>query len=709
MFLVWLQDFCRTKGFQDGELVTEQKLVWFLNDCVLHRPAKKSRHSQDRTDEKGEPVVQTLGHSSVKAYKSAIVNLWSYQQSCRMNPHPHPVGQAVRALIETHARREDERRKTEFLDRGAGTLLDSYNEKDIVRIVEYCWQRWSESKRSQSVEPHLRTAVDFLMGHNMLLRGESRRMTQLADLFTVELTNEGPTPCFPMVLIMGNGKTNQMGWIEYAAVVRHRSPLLCTMGQVAFYLFHQWNVAGEPLPQFHRREEWYALHLIKGEDAHNPISYETQLDWINRVYSGTGLAALKKTHAGRANGARHAELAGVDESQIRRAGRWSNDALSQCYLTNIPRKFVRAMAGFDSRTVGNFYLPRAKVAPPRSLEQAVWPWVDDWLQWFESYNIRDPNSCFEEPELRQLGELGIQNQLRRKPGVRLDRDDLAAQGLLRLLGQLRTILLQDSAILQPLFPGHPLWSNPVFMREDYRQFAEAVRLANMQTEAPYKMRLRQTVPMVADQLRIVRQDVGASTDRLSTTVQKGLQDIKNQLEDLVSGKVGFIVRAVPPAQEAAAAAAATPPERDHDLSLVDAVPVTAGSSSGSSEKRRDNADRDRQRDMGPAPAGMANMPAYQLSRTISTVPDLWREWTAGLGGGPSVQSLDASYGAKWQPTGTERMFYCRRKVIIDAINTRKRKRASSNAAVEELELVRQRGQLSLNGLSKLLKTTAEPS
>ena len=111
---------------------------------------------------------------------------------------------------------------------------------------------------------------------------------------------------------------------------------------------------------------------------------------------------------------------------------------------------------------------------------------------FESYNIRDPNSCFEEPELRQLGELGVQNQLRRKPGVRLDRDDLAAQGLLRLLRQLRTILLQDSTIFQPMFPGHPLWPNPVFMREDYRQFAEAVLLANMQTEAPYEMRVQQT-------------------------------------------------------------------------------------------------------------------------------------------------------------------------------------------------------------------------
>ena len=44
---------------------------------------------------------------------------------------------------------------------------------------------------------------------------------------------------------------------------------------------------------------------------------------------------------------------------------------------------MRAMAGFNPSAQGNFYLPRAKVMPPRSLERAVWPWVDEWLAWFE--------------------------------------------------------------------------------------------------------------------------------------------------------------------------------------------------------------------------------------------------------------------------------------------------------------------------------------
>jgi len=42
-------------------------------------------------------------------------------------------------------------------------------------------------------------------------------------------------------------------------------------------------------------------------------------------------------------------------------------------------------------------------------------------------------------------------------------------------------------------------------------------------------------------------------------------------------------------------------------------------------------------------------PTYQLSRTIQTVHDVWKEWTAGLDNGPAVEALEQSYGASWCP------------------------------------------------------------
>lgn len=92
-----------------------------------------------------------------------------------------------------------------------------------------------------------------------------------------------------------------------------------------------------------------------------------------------------------------------------------------------------------------------------------------------------------------------------------------------------------------------------------------------------------------------------------------------------------------------------------------------------------------------------------MSRTIVTVPDLWREWTVGLGNGPAVQALEDTYGAQWRPDQSERVFYSRRKVIIDEIRTRERRGGHAQVAVEELELIRQRGKRSLYGLWRLLK------
>jgi len=104
----------------------------------------------------------------------------------------------------------------------------------MIEVIWFCWR----GERKQSAEPYLRTAVDFLLAHNLLLRSKSRLTAEFPDFFTVPLLDKGPTLCFPMVMIMDNGKTNPLGRLEYAAVMRHRNPLLCTMSHMAFYLFH---------------------------------------------------------------------------------------------------------------------------------------------------------------------------------------------------------------------------------------------------------------------------------------------------------------------------------------------------------------------------------------------------------------------------------------------------------------------------------------
>jgi hypothetical protein len=106
------------------------------------------------------------------------------------------------------------------------------------------------------------------------------------------------------------------------------------------------------------------------------------------------------------------------------------------------------MAGFSPSIQGNFYLPRAKTLPPPALEQAVWPFVDEWLAWFDA----SANGGADD-------DGHVKNE---KSEDEADRLDLAAQGFLRLLKQLRIILLQDSVIMRREFPTHLIWTDPVF-------------------------------------------------------------------------------------------------------------------------------------------------------------------------------------------------------------------------------------------------------
>jgi Centromere DNA-binding protein complex CBF3 subunit, domain 2 len=71
----------------------------------------------------------------------------------------------------------------------------------------------------------------------MLLRCDNRIRIELPDLISMRLEDEGmASPCWPLILI----KTNQVGKTDQVAAFRHRNPLMCPQGAVAWYLFWRW-------------------------------------------------------------------------------------------------------------------------------------------------------------------------------------------------------------------------------------------------------------------------------------------------------------------------------------------------------------------------------------------------------------------------------------------------------------------------------------
>ncbi|EDN05524.1 predicted protein [Histoplasma mississippiense (nom. inval.)] len=595
------RDFCKETGFEDGEMVTERKLVWFLEEKVLCRPLQGSvyKSKRARTDRDGNTVLQTVGKSTVKLYVAAVVDLYRFQKSRGINSSDHPRGQLVSAVLRTHETKESVRKRAQYVDRGANTLQDGYNEKLMIHLMKFCWTGWYKNDQT-SVISHLRTGLNFLMNHNMLLRGETSRTAQLPDLFTLQLSNEGPTPCWPMILITDNGKTNQLGRLEYAAVMRHKNPLLCTISHLAFYLFYRWNIVRESLPDFRRR---------------SLCSYE----------------------------------------------QWQ---------------------GLNHRLRATTFFLEPPSPPRKQLEAAIWPWVDVWLDRFDSYERLSQKQRQTQRREREAAEMEEVKETEQE--LPEDEQDLAAQGFLRLLKQLRTVILQDSVLLQRQFPDHPLWSDALFVREDYQKYTLQIVQALETAVEPQEIQIQRVVPVIADQLKNVRQEMIQSIDKWGYENQQLQQKMAQQLADLVDGQITFSIRAVP--QSSAA---------QNSVMNLAAIPSASSLPSSSSTLSRDIVQRSVESEMEMRQSSSNNAESvdltatlltssrtgngYSLSRTIQSVPDLWREWTTGLRGGPSVQSLEDQGGSWRKGSSKEQMMFCRRKIIINEIRTR----VSSGMAIDD--------------------------
>jgi hypothetical protein len=487
-------------------------------------------------------------------------------------------------------------------------------------------------------------------------------------------------------MIKHHGKTNQFGRTEYMGVMRHKEPLLCTVGQTAFYLFYRWEIMQEPIPQFWQRQQWYDWHLLKGRTISSPLSYEIQLEWTNKVFKAIGLSSKKKTHSGRAGGARVAELQGVDENSIRRAGHWNQDAMSNCYLTALPRDFLRTMAGFKPEDHQNYYLPRATISPPESLVRALWPWIDAWLIWFQQEDActEDIDPILNLPPLPPLVQAGIQQ---------VDTNDLAAQGFLKLLQQLRTVILQDAVFLQIEVPSHSMWKHPLFQRSDYKQFAQELLQSVHTIETPYEIQLQQSMPAIADRITNTEHNLQQTMSSNQFQLLDYLRTISGQVHDLTSGQISFTVRANGGFESGL--------EQLEQYTLAQDLIQPAIDQRNPLENK---ASIPEQSLLIPT-AFSAEMPSYTLSRTISTVRELWAEWTIGINGQPAVQALEQQYGAKWRSESKERVMFGRRKIIIDEIYARTKDGTPVAEAVEALELTQVRMKCSLAKLGDFLKAS----
>jgi hypothetical protein len=306
-----------------------------------------------------------------------------------------------------------------------------------------------------------------------------------------------------------------------------------------------------------------------------------------------------------------------------------------------------------------------------SLRQQVWPQLERWRQ---AHLDLPGNTEVVEP-------------------------NLAAGGFLELLDKLRDVFLQDSVFVRRDHPHHPLFHDALFASPEYASFATAVLAAadTLRHEDPHLVAIEKAIPSVSERLRSITSVIqtGQAAHAVGLAqVTTSLHELAGKLEDFLSGSFSLTFtpgrsRMLPQGYDAAGQPRQQTPPSPLGLAQHQPPMVDLG---------------------GPLPRScpptVASVPSYRLSRQVVTIPDLWREWTIGLGGLPSVAALDAAYGSRWRPPA-ERQYYSMRKVIIDEIIARVGNslgdQEAMKATVEAMELERIKGRASLDKFIKMIK------
>ena len=353
------------------------------------------------------------------------------------------------------------------------------------------------------------------------------------------------------------------------------------------------------------------------------------------------------------------------------------------YLSHLPKKFMRRVAGFTSEE-GGYFLPRAQVSPPPELLQKIWPWVEEWEERFRKRSLR---KTWEEGGL--------------------DEDDVAGQGFLALLCHLRVVLLQDLAVLQPDYPDLPFFQHEVFSMPSWIPYSEVVRAAVLDPEYSRSLLLEQVLPEVSHAVYNTRDSLHHQAQHLHAAMNVQLSALIQQMNNVAAIATSFsnltsggqlpltIQFGHPPSGPLTAAAADTrgaSSQQEASNIMQSGVAVTAAFRAPT-----EGQDKGIGLPTSRLPPSPAQPPSFRLP-ALHTIGDLWRAWKEGMGGQPAVEALEKDWGKDWRREGKVGRWFSARRPLIEKVYGRISQGCSTEAAVELVE--RERGSRSLDKFYK---------
>ncbi|KAG2214514.1 hypothetical protein INT45_000622, partial [Circinella minor] len=123
--------WCAKQEFEDGNTVSEAKLVAFL------REVRRTGNIKNKRSKLPDGKAKRLGKESLAGYAKAIGALPTVQAAVLGNKNPPAHGTLVKNLLSDYDRENAIRRRIEYEDRGTNTINDGYTLDELRLISRY--------------------------------------------------------------------------------------------------------------------------------------------------------------------------------------------------------------------------------------------------------------------------------------------------------------------------------------------------------------------------------------------------------------------------------------------------------------------------------------------------------------------------------------------------------------------------------------------
>jgi len=238
-------------------------------------------------------------------------------------------------------------------------------------------------------------------------------------------------------------------------------------------------------------------------------------------------------------------------------------------------------------------------------------------------------------------------------------------------------LLQDAVYPQEAIPNLFLWKHPIFHCPEFNAFAVQLKDAVSLSSVPQEERLHPAVPLIANKLRdmsTIMTDHHNSLNAMLNSHKEMHAQFHHRMADVFSGRSRLQILSDSFPESNSEVDLRSPIEENIQCTGLTKLPL-------------------------PLPAVNA-IPAYKLSRDLTTVTEVWNEYTVDIGYNPSVKHMEDTYGTKWRRHPSEQRYFSRRKILYDRVKELIVQGYTERDAVQELETLRKNNNLTLDALQK---------